>query len=87
MAVAIIDTLKIFEKLKDKFNDSQAKAVVEVIESALENYKESQKEFLATKDDVYKLEKKIEETKYDLLKWFIVMWTTLIIAMGIFKFL
>ena len=33
------------------------------------------------------LETKIEGTKFDILKWLIAMWITLIIAMGIFKIL
>lgn len=88
--MAIVNTLKIYEDLKAKFNEEQAKVVVEVIEKSFEEYRENQKEFLVTKiefnEAIARLEKRIEESKFDLLKWFIVMWVTLIIAMGIFKF-
>jgi CRISPR/Cas system-associated protein Cas7 (RAMP superfamily) len=84
MTVAIIDTLKIYENLSQRFEKEEAKAIIEAIEEALEVYREHEKEFLVTKeefkeemakvnqritDEVAKLDNKISETKADLMKW------------------
>lgn len=67
MAVAVINTLRIYERLKERFKDEEAKAVVDVIEKAFEEYRENQKEFLATKEDLANL-------RAELIKWMFIFW-------------
>jgi DnaJ-domain-containing protein 1 len=65
MPVAIIDTLKIYENLSQRFEKEEAKAIIEAIEEALEVYREHEKEFLVTKEEfkeeIAKLDKRITE--------------------------
>ena len=71
--MAIVNTLKIYETLKEKVPEEQAKVITEVIEKSFEENRENQKEFLATKEDlareISRLEIKIEQTKSELIKW------------------
>ncbi|MDD3581072.1 MAG: DUF1640 domain-containing protein [Desulfobacca sp.] len=70
-----VDTLKAFEDLKAAdLSDMQAKAILTVVKEAYETGLEK----LATKSDlkdleikISNLEAKIEQVKFDLLKWFI----------------
>ncbi|OPX20741.1 MAG: hypothetical protein BZ151_02395 [Desulfobacca sp. 4484_104] len=70
-----VDTLKAFEDLKAaELTDIQAKAILTVVKEAYETGLEK----LATKSDlkdleikISNLEAKIEQVKFDLLKWFI----------------
>ena len=51
MPVAIIDTLKIYENLSQRFEKEEAKVIIEAIEESLEVYREHEKEFLVTKEE------------------------------------
>ena len=89
MAVAVINTLRIYEKLKEKFDEPQARAAVEAIERSFEEYRENQREFLATKEDLTRveaglredltretsqLELKIEQVRTELIRWMFIFW-------------
>ena len=68
--MAIVNTLKIYEVLKEKVPEEQAKVITKVIENSFEEYRENQKEFLVTKEDTTKnvggLELKIEQLRAEL---------------------
>ncbi|OHB71362.1 MAG: hypothetical protein A2W23_08565 [Planctomycetes bacterium RBG_16_43_13] len=66
--MAIVNTLKIYDFLRGKFGDEQAKAVAEAVESSLEEYRDNQKEFLVTKEE---FNKAISDLRTDIMKWMI----------------
>lgn len=47
--MARVNTLKIYEALRPKLQEEPAKAITEVIEEALEEYQQNQKEFFDNK--------------------------------------
>lgn len=74
MAITIaLDSLKIYENLKKVFGESEAKTITKVmtetIGKSFEEYQGEQNNFLATKKDIHKLEKKIVENKAEIIKW------------------
>ena len=72
-----ITSIDLFNVLKEKIGEQQAKSLTEYIEVKVEQKFESQKQMLATKEDVKNLEIKLAETKSDLLKWVFAMFVSL----------
>jgi hypothetical protein len=73
----IVTRIDLFNVLKEKIGEQQAKSLTEYIEVKVEQKFESQKQMLATKEDVKNLETKLAETKSDLLKWVFAMFVSL----------
>jgi hypothetical protein len=73
----IVTRIDLFNVLKEKIGEQQAKSLTEYIEVKVEQKFESQKQMLATKEDVKNLEIKLAETKSDLLKWVFAMFVSL----------
>jgi hypothetical protein len=73
----IVTRIDLFNVLKEKIGEQQAKRLTEYIEVKVEQKFESQKQMLATKEDVKNLEIKLAETKSDLLKWVFAMFVSL----------
>jgi hypothetical protein len=73
----VITSIDLFNVLKEKIGEQQAKSLTEYIEVKVEQKFESQKQMLATKEDVKNLEIKLAETKSDLLKWVFAMFVNL----------
>jgi hypothetical protein len=72
--VTASQTLKIYELLNKHFkNDEDAKALVQEIEQVIDVKFQSEKDRLATKEDIAKLEIRIESGFKDQLKWLIVL--------------
>ena len=65
-------------------NEADAKALVKEIESVIENRFLSERDRLATKEDIAKVESKISEAKADILKWMIVLFAPFYIGMIVF---
>lgn len=74
--MAIINTLKIYEILKQKLPEEEAKLITEAIQLSLEEGKD----VLATKEDIAKLreELKVEiaRTEARLIRWMFIFWAT-----------
>jgi hypothetical protein len=67
-------SLKIYEILGRHFNNAEdARIVVTEIEEIIDAKSDNKRDVLASKEDILKLENKIEakiaETKFDLIKW------------------
>ncbi len=73
----VITSIDLFNVLKEKIGEQQAKSLTEYIEVKVEQKFESQKQMLATKEDVKNLEIKLAETKSDILKWVFAMFVSL----------
>jgi demethoxyubiquinone hydroxylase (CLK1/Coq7/Cat5 family) len=63
-----------FNILKVKLGENEAKALTEYVESQVEKSVEKEKNILATKEDIYKLEVKMSEMKSDIIKWMFIFW-------------
>ncbi len=70
-------SFKIYDILQKHFKSNDAKAVVEEIETIIDNKFEKEKNSLSTKEDIYRLEQKILEMQATLERRFnaIIMWT------------
>ncbi len=86
-----LTSVDLFNILRQKIGEAEAKAVTEYIDIQVVDKFESERKILATKDDISsvkleisKLDVKISETKADLLKWMIVLFAPFYIGMIIF---
>ena len=78
-------SFEIYEILNRYFkNEKDAKALVKEIESVIDTRFQGERDRLATKEDVAKLETKISESKADLLKWMIVLFAPFYVGMIVF---
>ena len=79
--------------LKQKLGDKEAEALVSFVDSKLKENNESNLKVLATKEDIAKLEGRLEvkiaEVKADMIKWMFIFWTGSILTTlgGMFAFL
>jgi len=69
--MAIVNTLKIYETLKEKVPEEQAKVITEVIEKSFEENRENQKEFLVTKIE---FKEGLANLRVELIKWMFIFW-------------
>ena len=85
--------IQLFQILKLKLGEQEAEALVSFVDSKIRENNESNLKTLATKEDIAKLEGKLEtkiaESKADMIKWMFIFWTGSIIATlgGMFAFL
>ena len=69
-----VTTLDLYNILKTKIGEGEAKALVEFVENKVATTFESKKDELATKNDVHDLDIKIEKTKAEIIKWMFIFW-------------
>ena len=84
----IISEITLYDLLKTKIGEEQAKAVVQYVEAKVEREFEQKKDVLATKEDIHTLELKIENTRSDIIKWMFIFWVSQFASMiALLKFL
>ncbi|MBI3754107.1 MAG: DUF1640 domain-containing protein [Deltaproteobacteria bacterium] len=66
--------IELYEILKTKIGEKEARTLVEYIEAKVEKKFEEKKDTLATKQDIANLEIRIEKTKSDIIKWMFLFW-------------
>ncbi|MDP2682458.1 MAG: DUF1640 domain-containing protein [Deltaproteobacteria bacterium] len=66
--------IELYEILKTKVGEKEARTLVEYIEAKVEKKFEEKKDTLATKQDIANLEIKIEKTRSDIIKWMFLFW-------------
>ncbi|MBI1987848.1 MAG: DUF1640 domain-containing protein [Nitrospinae bacterium] len=81
--------LELYEKLKPKLGEEEAKALIEFVEASVERraatkedlqrtemaFKENlQRTEMALREEIHRLDQKIEATKTDLIKWNFGFW-------------
>jgi hypothetical protein len=77
--------LELYEILKNKLGEKEAKSIIEYVEAKVEKKLEEKKDIFATKEDVNnlretlkeeinKLRIEIEKTRADLIKWMFLFW-------------
>ena len=69
-----ISSIEMYNILKGKLGESEAKALTEYVENKVEKSIEKEKDVLATKEDLYKLEVKISASKSEIIKWMFIFW-------------
>jgi hypothetical protein len=83
-----VSNLQLFKILKEKLGDSQAEALVEYVDSKVHVEFEERKDTFATKEDIARLEIKIENTSKQTLIWMFGMLVTLLsLAIAAIKFI
>jgi len=66
--------IELYEILKSKLGEKEAKTLVEYIETKVDKKLDEKKDILATKQDIGSLEIKIEKTRSDIIKWMFIFW-------------
>ena len=87
-----ISDIRLYNLLKNKFGEKEAEQFVALIKEEINGSLETKKDFLASKDDISKLELKLAQmetqmakTESRLILWAFVFWATQLAA--IFAFL
>jgi hypothetical protein len=63
----LVSEIQLYEALREKLGDAQAKVITEYVEAKFESKKDS----LATKQDIADLKTEIIASKVDILRWMI----------------
>ncbi|MEW6558229.1 MAG: hypothetical protein AB1349_12930 [Elusimicrobiota bacterium] len=71
--MAYVNTLKVFEILRDSFDEKQSKRISESIEVALETNNAELLKTVATKMD-------LKNTEVKIIKWLVILWLTQMVA-------
>ncbi|HCX90796.1 MAG TPA: hypothetical protein DHT43_09870 [Deltaproteobacteria bacterium] len=73
--------IELYEILKPKIGEKEARTLVEYIETKVDRKLEERKDVLATKEDIAylkqdiaNLEIKLEKTRADIIKWMFLFW-------------
>jgi len=73
-----IAEIELYEILKERLGEKEAKALVEYIEAKVEKKFEEKKDILASKEDLANLKTElmvqIEKTRSDIIKWMFIFW-------------
>ena len=73
-----VTTLDMYNILRGKLGESEAKSLVEFVEQKIIEQVESEVSGLATRSDltteIAKLDVKIEKTKAEIIKWMFIFW-------------
>ncbi|MBL7137841.1 MAG: hypothetical protein ISS17_03595 [Bacteroidales bacterium] len=73
-----VTTIDLYNILKSKIGENEAKTLVEFVELRVEKQIEEQMEEIAGKKDLFQvkseLELKIEKVRSDLIKWMFIFW-------------
>ncbi len=80
--IMIVSEITLYNVLKAKLGESEAQTVVEGIKQEVKNQVEEQKDVLATKQDILRIELKIADTKVDIIKWVFAMFFALMLAIA-----
>lgn len=78
--MSAISSIEMYNILKGKLGESEAKALTEYVETKVEKSLEKEKDILATKVD-------LAEAKSDIIKWMFIFWIgQIVVTLGIVYF-
>lgn len=66
--------IELYEILKSKIGEKEAKVLVEYIEAKVEKKLDEKKDILATKQDIAMVKIDIEKSRADIIKWMFLFW-------------
>lgn len=73
-----VSEIKLYELLKAKLGTEEAEAFVEILGKKVDEKFDDAKQVLANKEDIAKLEGRLEtkiaESKADMIKWMFIFW-------------
>ena len=72
--MAVISSIEMYNILRIKLGESEAKALTEYVENHVEKSFEKEIDRLSTKEDLLKLDIKISDTKSEIIKWMFIFW-------------
>ena len=82
-----ITSIEMYNILKVKLGENEAKALTEYVETKVEKSLEKEPDILATKEDIYKIDVKLADTKSEIIKWMFIFWIGQIaVTLGIIYF-
>ncbi|MFA4980371.1 MAG: hypothetical protein WC589_22875 [Sphingobacterium sp.] len=73
-ALMQVAEIELYEILKSKIGEKEAKTLVEYIEAKVDKKFDEKKDILATKEDINILKVEIEKTRSDIIKWMFLFW-------------
>ena len=85
--MSTISFTKLYTLLTAKVGQETAENLTDYIEETIKDELNNKSQILATKDDLNKLDVKISETRYDLIKWMFIFWIGQVAATFGFIFL
>ncbi len=74
---APISSIDMYNILRAKIGEQEAKALTDYVKSEVESRVEIRSATLATKDDIASLRKEISDSKVDMIKWMVGLFITL----------
>ncbi|WP_395052779.1 hypothetical protein [Flavobacterium sp.] len=72
--MSAISSIDMYNILKVKLGESEAKALTEYVENRVEKTFEKEIDKIASKEDLLKLEVKLADTKAEIIKWMFIFW-------------
>jgi hypothetical protein len=66
--------IELYEILKEKIGEKEAKTLVEYIEAKVEKRFQEKKDILATKLDIEELRTEMQKMKAEIIKWMFIFW-------------
>ncbi len=77
--MSVISLTKLYDLLSDKIGKESAENLTNFIENKIKEELENRSQILATKDDISNVEKKIIESKTEMIKWMFAFWVTIVL--------
>lgn len=74
-----ITDIQLFNALKQKLGEKEAEELVSFVRSTVDEKLDEQIPHLATKEDLAVVRKEIEQSKVDMIKWFVAFFITIIL--------
>ncbi len=71
--------INLYNKLKAKIGEAEAKELIEFIDFRSEEKRINSDKILATKQDITEVRLEIKEAKTDMIKWFFAFFITLVL--------
>lgn len=71
---ATITSVDMYNLLREKIGDQQAKTLTEYVEQRIEASIDKEKSILSTKEDIANLRVEMKEQKSELIKWMFIFW-------------
>lgn len=76
----LVSEIQLYQILKQRLGEKEAEALVQYVDSKLRENNEQNLKILATKEDLAKVEGKLEtkiaESKVDIIKWMFIFWAS-----------
>ena len=69
-----ITSIQLFELLKPKLGETEARTLVEFVETKTEDAISDKKDVFLVKDDKLEMIEKMEKIRSDMIKWMFIFW-------------